>query len=397
MRCFQADIIYPVSAAPIPNGVVVTENDGTIVAVGGKELLEAYPGLPIEVLSGVLCPGFINTHCHLELSCMKGHIQQGTGMVGFISEFVKKRNLFTAEESKEAIQHAEKEMLDNGIVAVGDIANTNHTFEQKSKANLYYHTFLEAFDLHPSRAAESFLSIRKLREELVHFIPGSASQSSVVPHAPYTMSPALHEKISAYAHQQGSILSIHSLESAAEDELFRKGTGPFTAMFAAMKMDHSWFKAPGQSSLPSTLSYYNRNKKLLLVHNTYATVADMQLPSGNLQLFWATCPKANLYIESRLPDYEAMISQKLKVTIGTDSLASNNCLSMLEEMKTISAAHPSIPLATLIQWACLNGAEFLGIDKQYGSVEKGKKPGLVLISGMEAGKLTAGSKVKRII
>ncbi|HXC05281.1 MAG TPA: amidohydrolase family protein, partial [Bacteroidia bacterium] len=209
MRYFQADLIFTVSGPPVQNGFVVTEDDGTVLETGTGQSLQ-YSGIPVETLQGAICPGFVNTHCHLELAVMKGHIPEGTGLVGFISAFVKKRGTFTREESLEAITRAEEEMKQCGIVAVGDISNTNLTFEQKALENLYYHTFLEAFDLNPSRAAEAFLSLRKLREELVHRIPGSLGRSSVVPHAPYTVSPALHDKISAYAHQQGSLLSVHS-------------------------------------------------------------------------------------------------------------------------------------------------------------------------------------------
>jgi cytosine/adenosine deaminase-related metal-dependent hydrolase len=397
MRCFQTDIVFTVSGPPIEQGVVICDEEGRIVETGAADILQRYPELKVEKLDGALCPGFINTHCHLELSAMKGQVRQGTKMLGFISEFLSKRGTFNREQILEAIRKGEEEMIENGIVAVGDISNTNETFAQKAKGNLYYHTFLEAFDLHPSRATETFLQIRKLRDELVQTIPDGLTKSSIVPHAPYTVSPELHEKISAYAHQHGSLLSIHNQESDAEEELFRQGTGPFVAMYAGMKLDHTWFKVPGRSSLHSTLSYYHRNKKLLLVHNTRSTAADMQLDSGNLQLFWATCPRANLYIEQQLPDYPAMVAAKLKVTIGTDSLASNSCLSVLEEMKTIASACSSIETDTLLKWACIHGAECLGIEKEYGSLDKGKKPGLVLISAIKDGKLTAGSKARRIL
>ncbi|HXC05880.1 MAG TPA: amidohydrolase family protein, partial [Bacteroidia bacterium] len=172
---------------------------------------------------------------------------------------------------------------------------------------------------------------------------------------------------------------------------------PLKEMYAAMNLDYSWFQAPGKPSLESTLAYYSRNRKLLLVHNTYATETEMKLPSGALKLYWATCPRANLYIENKLPDYAAMLKTDLMVTVGTDSLASNSCLSVLEELKTISGACREIDLSTLLSWACKNGAEFLGIDKEFGTLEKGKKPGLVLISGLKQGKLTGESEAKRLL
>jgi aminodeoxyfutalosine deaminase len=103
--------------------------------------------------------------------------------------------------------------------------------------------------------------------------------------------------------------------------------------------------------------------------------------SWNKDIFWATCPNANLYIENRLPDYQVFLDTNATVTIGTDSLTSNWQLSIWEEIKTIRRYQSYVPLETLISWATINGAKALGYDDRLGSIEVGKTPGLVLISG----------------
>jgi cytosine/adenosine deaminase-related metal-dependent hydrolase len=398
MRFYQADLVFPLEGPPLEKGIVIISDDGIIEDVISP--LRKDPGIHPEFLEGVLVPGFVNTHCHLELSCMKGHIAEHTGMLGFVREFISKRNNFSAAEKTSAIAAAEAEMLENGIVAIGDISNTTDTLEQKRRGRLYYHTFVEAFDLHPSRAEVVFDEAKAIYEAFSSGLSPDNGAVSLVPHAPYTVSPSLYEKIKELAADKHAILSVHNQESKAENELFQLGTGPFIDMYARMGMDHSWFKPTRLSSLLSTLGYYPSDLNLLLVHNTFTSEEDIKegiKRFGKNKLFWATCPKANLYIENTLPDYEAFVRSGAKMTIGTDSLASNTSLSVLEEMKMLSARFPSLSLDQLLTWACKNGADFLGISERFGTLEKGKQPGLVWISNVENKRLTAESQAKRIV
>ncbi|MEK6614508.1 MAG: amidohydrolase family protein, partial [Bacteroidota bacterium] len=125
MRTISADYIFPVASSPIKNGVVVVDGTGVIMEVtedkgqGANEM---------EKHSGIIVPGFVNTHCHLELSHLKGQVTDRKGITGFISELVSKRGAFSPEQIKLSIESAEDEMIRNGIVAVGDISNGDHSF-----------------------------------------------------------------------------------------------------------------------------------------------------------------------------------------------------------------------------------------------------------------------------
>ena len=173
-----------------------------------------------------------------------------------------------------------------------------------------------------------------------------------------------------------------------------------------------WFKARGfnpdnlpparNSSLESTISFYPDLKKLLLVHNTFTSRKDIELATKHFdqnKVYWVLCPNANLYIENRLPEVLIENRENIEICIGTDSLASNYSLSILEEMKTLQKHFPSISLGELIKWASLNGAKALGIEDKYGSFEVGKKPGVVWINkisypGLE---LTSESNSLRLV
>jgi cytosine/adenosine deaminase-related metal-dependent hydrolase len=394
-------MVFPVNAASVAGGSVLTEDDGTVLGVfaPGDQLSE---DVPVEVLKGVLVPGFVNTHCHLELSWMKGLIPRDLGMDGFIAQVVRQRQGSTEEQRLLAMQAAEQEMITKGVVAVGDISNNSSSFAGKAVSPLYYHTFIEVFDLHPTRAEEAFRAAEELRNEYLRSQGLDSAHVSINAHAPYTVSPQLHERITSFAREHNSILSIHNQESEAENELFKKGTGKLSDMYARMGLDYSWFKHSGSHSLQVTLPFYKNNRKLLLVHNTFASRQDMKdakafAAATGLGLFWAACPNANHYIEGVLPDYPLMQEEGLKLTVGTDSLASNVSLSVFDELKTIHAAYPQIPSEELIRWATLNGAEFLDMDERYGSLEKRKRPGLVLIESGGSRVLGADARARRVI
>ena len=124
VRKISAHTIYPVSSSPIENGVVIVDENGKIIAI---DTLENHDKTEIEFFDGVIVPGFINAHCHLELSHLNGVAQTGTGLIDFISQVIKNRN-HSPEIIQEAIEREEKNMIDSGIVAVGDISNTTDTF-----------------------------------------------------------------------------------------------------------------------------------------------------------------------------------------------------------------------------------------------------------------------------
>ena len=335
-----------------------------IVAVG-TNLNEK--GVEIEYFEGALCPAFVNAHCHIELSHLEGKVQEKTGLDGFINELQLVRSS-SDEEIQSAIQKADSLMKQAGIIAVGDISNGSNSFKVKKNSSIYYHTFIELFGFDPSKADPIFKKGLQLKKE-AHDLELPAS---VVPHSPYSVSKSLFELVSS--EKNNTPLSIHNQEAKSENELYRKGSGKLATMLENFGNDLSLFDHSGQNSLPTYLHLLPKETPLLLVHNTYTSIEDIQTAEKiNKSLFWCFCPKANLYIEGRLPNISQFVAANYICTIGTDSLASNDTLSIWEEIATIQSHFPSIDLNTLIQWATINGAKFLGIDKEYGSLEVGKK------------------------
>lgn len=366
----SADWVFPVSSAPLKNGIVAVDEENSIVQLFSAKEAEGL-GIKVTKHSGAIVPGFINTHCHLELSAMVGVVPQHTGLVKFVETIITKRTQNTEDIEAEMLI-ADAEMWRNGIVAVGDISNNSLSKQIKIQSKIHYHTFIETLGFNPADAPKSLKNAMAMREEF------SPLQSSIVPHAPYSVSAELMKLLNVYAVDHNSFLSIHSQESKEENLFFQKKEGAFLSFFQFLGIDISHFKASGKSSLQSWLQQFDK-KKMLLVHNTFSNNADVKFAEqANPNLFWCLCPQANLYIEDVLPDVDLLRNENVKITLGTDSLASNTELNILAEMQTLQQ-HKNVPFENLLMWATKNGAEFLNLDDKLGSIEIGKKPGLNLI------------------
>lgn len=393
MRKIAADLILPVSLKPVRNGVVIVDDNGVILKIDEQR---NYDTSELEMHKGVIIPGFVNAHCHLELSHMKGKVDTGKGLIPFITDVVTKRAASDYEIS-EAISKAEKEMIDNGIVAVGDISNVTDTFSQKAKGNLRYYTFVEFFDfLQDQNAIIEFDKYKAVFDELKL---AKGSKKSVVPHAPYTVSKKLFQLLNEANGETPQTVSIHNQELIPENDLFLTKTGTFIDFYGSFGISLDEFEATGKTSIHYALENMNPNHKTLFVHNTKSTVEDIQAAQawGKDNVYWVTCPNANLYIENCLPDYRHFIDTNANIAIGTDSLTSNWQLCILDEMKTISKFQSYIPFDMMLRWATLNGAEALGFDDTLGSIEVGKTPGLNLLSLGKDLKLSADTTVTKLI
>lgn len=392
MKSFKADYVVSISADPIKNGIVTVDGEGRIIAVTDPETHARHGHPPPVTLSGIICPGFINTHCHLELSHLEGKVEKHTGLVEFIKSVLKVRSADNLAIT-EAAEKAEYDMIGNGIVAVGDISNNNLTIPVKEKKKLHYHTFVEILGFLPAHAEEIFDKGMALLQE---FKPLPAS---ITAHAPYSTSKELFRIIKKYCDSGvQNLLSIHNQECEDENKFFRYKLGKFNELYEYFGMDTSHFKPQARNSLQSILPLLTSRQDILLVHNTCTNLKDIYfLKRFDKKVNWCFCPNANLYIENHLPKINLFVDQGFNLTLGTDSLASNSKLCILHEMKTIQQKYPAISTDKLIEWGTLNGAKFLGIDEEKGSLEPGKKPGLNLISDVDGMMLTPESKVKKLV
>ena len=397
MPRFSAHYIFTGNGTILEKGIVVLTDQGVVAdIIDTNGHFEESAG--VEFYSGVIIPGFVNAHCHLELSHLRSTFREKSGLPEFLKNVAARRNQDDSGVLVEA-RNADDELWRNGVVAVGDISNTNATFPIKSKSKITYHTFVEALGFSPQRADKAFEVANQYFDEAQE----RGLSASIVPHSPYSISKELFGKIASFAISKSSVLSMHSQECSAEDDLFRSGKGDiYRHLTENLSLDLSSFNPTGNGALESVIEWLPKENKLLLIHNIRTGQLDIDMISRTRalkQTWFVLCPGSNLFIENLLPDIELFRKNKLQICLGIDSLSSNHKLSILEEMKTIQSHFPSIHLGEIVMWATSNGARALEMDSWAGTIEIGKKPGINLITGMDLQnlRLKPQSRIKKLM
>lgn len=378
MRRIGANLLLTPDGSFLKNSYLEVQNDGMIVnVVDTKGCLQERAG--IEFYNGILCPGFVNAHCHLELSHLLHRIEPHCGLHRFVGQVVKNRGASESDKYS-AMRTADTYMQKSGIVAVGDISNGTDSFAVKKQSNIYYHSFVEVFGTGSS--ADSVFQVA----QLLFDTHAHTHAMSIVPHSAYSVHPRLFELIAEHARANGGIQSVHSQETSSENDMFISKTGSFFEGLSSSGFDYTWLMAGHRSSLAYMLPKISDSQNVLFIHNTFADEEDLRdavKAIGADRCYFVLCPLSNLHIENALPALDIFRPYSSRICIGTDSLASNSKLSVLEEIKCLQASFPHVSLSELLLWATVNGARALGIDSRIGSFEVGKKPGVLLLENVD--------------
>lgn len=338
----------------------------------------------VEFYAGLLCAGFVNAHSHLELAYMRGAIPEGGGFAAFAESIGRVRGNFSDEERLSAIVEADRTMWQEGVDAVGDIVNGDTSFAAKTASPIYYHSFAEVFGLRECNLER--------QRQLLNY-----PHTSLTPHSTYSVPDAPFRAVCSGG---DAPLSIHFLESEAERALYC-GSGSLHEWYekVGFKCDFLHYGSPTERVVASV----PRDRSLLLVHNCDLSQRDIAtiMQHFTAPVSWVLCPRSNSYISRLEPKSVELLRAaqatypNINICIGTDSLASNWSLSIIEELKMFC----DIPLDELLRWATINGAKALGIDAKVGSIEVGKCSGVVNITGadLERLRLTPQSKAKRVL
>lgn len=339
--------------------------------------------------NGILIPGMVNAHCHLELSFYKGVIPQHTGLVDFVKYVVAHRGEYSMEKQIADARTHSQVMWSEGIQAVGDISNGEASFDAKCESPIKYHTFAEYFGFTADDEAADFLATSTTNIAAAH---KRGLAITPTPHSTYLVSDKLF-KLGADSER----LSIHFMETKSEIELFSKNGGMYDFI-----VECGW--------QPDFLQYGSHSNRLIkslpadvpliLIHNTQIQPSDVEAIMGYFKdVTFVLCPRSNYYIEAGFPPVAMLRSMGARIALGTDSLSSNTSLSMVEEVKWLSKNNPEIPLNEILTWATIGGASGLGMESLLGSFTVGKQCGAVLLTDVDFAnmKLTQASRAERIV
>jgi cytosine/adenosine deaminase-related metal-dependent hydrolase len=375
MRSFSAQYLITNSGPALKRGVITTDDDGTILSIAdtGGNLEEKHS---IEFYNGIIIPGFVNCHCHLELSHMKGYIPRGTGLGVFIEQ-VRNRRIIDNEKIISSAYSAYNDMYRDGIELCADICNTSLSFNIKKKSLIRYLNLLEVFGIDPGKANHRLDEILKISE-----IACDLNLSySIVPHSVYSTSLPLLKLLRRIS-KNNKVTSIHFMETEGEKTFLEYHSGPVMDSFRNSGLIPPTLETV-KNHADAVLNEITPSGNLILVHNTFTDRETIRSVKKRKNLYWCLCPNSNIYIGNQIPPLNLFIEEGCEIVIGTDSLASNNKLSILEEIKTLQLNFPFVPIENLVLWSTYNGAKALGEQERYGKIEKGKKPGLILLQDVD--------------
>jgi len=359
-RAFHADHILLGDAPPLTDAVVSVREDGTIEDVG------PYRGTPAERVRGVVFPGLVNAHTHLELSALRGKVSGGHGFVAWVDRLVGLRAETMPDEEEEGIRRAVQELVAHATVAVGDVSNTLAAVSSLGARGIGGIVFHEVFGL--DRAS---VLLRIEAVEAPRCPPGLAYARA--PHTLYTLHPDAASRLLAGRART----SLHLAEHAAERRAIEHGDGPVPEWLERrLRLAREWPKRP-LFDVAEQLGALRPG--VLLVHLTDARpdeLARVAASGASVVL----CPRSNLFIEGRLPPLLAVLEAGIAPALGTDSLASNTSLDVLDEARALADRFPSVPAWELVRMATANGADALG-RPDLGRIARGARPGLFAIEG----------------
>ena len=387
MKIFSAEYVLPVSSAPIHGGAVAFEKD-KIAAVGTRaELMEKFPSAEVEDFGeAAIMPGLVNAHSHLEITAMRNYLDDVEhDFSAWLLKLTKVRGeRLTESDIETSALWGALEGLRAGVTCFADIGRYGKAgFEALKKAGLRGVVFQETefspknetADEDFERLKEKFLSLKQTETKLV--------KVGISPHAPYTVSAKLFEKIARYALHAGVKLSIHAAESTEEKDFLLKGEGFFAALYK--KFGCEW-RAPGKSSVEYLNDLGVLETKPLLAHCVTVSEKDIEIlrKTGSRV---AHCPKSNAKFGHGAAPLEKFLDENLRTGFGSDSVASNNTCDILEESRFAAllarAREDKQRLLTareIIETATCGGASALGLEAETGSLEAGKQADLIVIS-----------------
>jgi aminodeoxyfutalosine deaminase len=365
----RAAWVLPIASPPIRDGWVAVER-GRVVAVGGPDELVRALKTPTE--PAVILPGLVNAHIHLELAWLRGAVPPASSMPEWATRLIGLRR-GKVSDPVEPIVDAVREARTFGTSLVGDVTNTLASYEPLAASRLCAAVFFEQLGF---KTGEARLRVAAAQARIDGLRPNSRLRPFVVPHAPYSVSPALLRAIGAL--ESGRVLSIHLAESADEVQFLKDGTGRWRTLLEELgAWDDGWTPAGC-----GPVEYLERlgllDARLLAVHGVHLTDAELgRLAAVNATL--VSCPRSNIWTGAGPAPVARFFDSGVRVAIGTDSLASAGDLSIFSELAAMRAAAPRVSASRLLESATRTGAEALGFGSELGTIEPGKRADLVAV------------------
>lgn len=356
------------------------DEDGTILAVGTRAALRADASTVVESRAeGVLLPGLVNAHTHLELAFLAGAVPGGQGVIAWTRALVARLGEASAGAVvvvDQAAREAAARARALGAAAIGDVGNGTSGWRALADIELAGVFFHELVGSREARTGDALADAAAEREAVPPHARPARVPAVPAAHAPYSTGPDLMRRIFTRAAELGLPTSIHLAEDPDELSLLRDGGGGWPPVLRAMGVPPE-DRTPGMAPCAylDTLGAFATGCPPLLVHMVHASPDDRQR-AREAGATVVLCPRSNLHIGGRLPDARAMLDEGVPLALGTDSLASAPDLSLWAEINVLVEAFPDVPASAWLHAATAGGARALGLSR-LGALLPGKRPGLL--------------------
>jgi cytosine/adenosine deaminase-related metal-dependent hydrolase len=380
-RILHADGVLPGDTAPFLDGAVVVSETGTIVEVGpAAEVIPRHTGLRVDRIRGVVFPGLINAHTHVELSAMRGKIPGGAGFVPWVERLVTTRPELDEVEVDEAIERAAKDLARFGTAAVGEVTNALAAVGALARNGIGGWVFHEVFGVDRAQVMKRVEGAKAERAERLASWPTRDLAYAPAPHTLYTTHPDAVRELLDSARAEGLVTSLHLAEHPAERSALEHGEGPLMSWYQRrLGLDPTKLTWPHLSPVAFAEQLGALDPRVLLVHLADARPEELDRVAAKGAPV-VLCPRSNLYIESRLPPLIAMRERGILPALGTDSLASNASLDVLAEARALQDRFAAVPADELVAMATWNGALALS-RPDLGRLAAGAHPGILAVEG----------------
>lgn len=371
--------IVPVSRPPIENGRVVME-DGRIVHMGKG----ARQSGDLDCGDSVVLPGLVNAHTHLELSRLRGRVPFNGSFVDWL------RGVFVAQmdaderEMCAAVHDGFRQSLAAGVTTVVDIGCGQQIAEAWRASPMNLIGLSEVVGMGPRRFEPHDRAFHRVVNEC-RFILEEPEVGSVLrriygmsPHAPYSTAPDIYQRTMEYMRTRGVPLSTHLAETREECEFLAQGTGPFRDLLEGLGLWDGSFSPPGCSPVEHAQRLGLLAYRPILGHVNYVNDADIDLLARSGAAV-AYCPRTHRFFEHPPHPYGRMLDRGVNVCLGTDSLASADSLSILDDLRFLRQIDSSLADEALLEMATVRGARAAGLEMELGSIDLGKRADLVVI------------------
>jgi len=361
----RARYVLPMDQPPIDDGAVAINGD-TIVAVGkSAEIRAAHTGDVRDLGERVLAPGLINAHCHLDYTRLRGEVEWRGSFTEWLLQLVAAKQLHPDKEYVGAIQKGLELLARTGTTTVVNIESFPGLIDQVLPTALRVWWCLELIDL--NRADEAGTAINGALDVIAAH-PVVRGEFGLSPHAPYTASGELYRQCARQTRGRTMLLTTHLAESTEEDDMIRRGTGHMYDYFLRAGRDMSDCKRVGPTQLMAEYGVLGPN--CLAAHANYLTPLDVTLlkQTGTSVVH---CPNTHRFFHRDTHPLDTWRSQRINVCLGTDSMASNDSLSMLSEMQTLGRMFPRMSAQELLEFATVNAAKALNQRDRLGRIAGG--------------------------